>query len=773
MRGRIKLAEEEVKALEDEEGQELERDVTDDEKEDDSDHRKYGLPRVISRINGDQIFTRKGTIPRNAYFACGSCGIQQAFVDSVKTTEHTAPLAVYALQCFCPHCAAEGYNYNGRYFKSPNIKDLKSLACAEEEWRSRNMQDLKDYWPKNPILFSHMTHVRQPLPQHGYTHWWKMFNSRQLLVHSQILKIIIESKDNQWSLELKEQALGCFQQYLRNQNMFCLWNTQADKLEPLFSNNNYSPKQMPIENNFFAKFGRGNWRASSEKLKKGLEWINDPWELIVAGQTNKSKKSDKGFTKDSFKPMPINNISCGSSTDLSILGEQLFDLVITDPPFGNNLYYADLADFFYVWLRIALHKWYNGQVEDTYFEPDRTPHVMEAIDNPVEHPDNRNEWEKSSWIAYQNLEVIRRLSGNEYLNEGDLNPLHLAEPASDFYRQTLTACWSESARLLKPGGIMAFTFHHSKDAPWVDVLKALFDAGFILVATYPVSSDEMKGKKGEFGSKKIEYDIMHVCRKMLEDPQPVAWANMRRWVKEETAHLKEILESSHGNDLSEADLRVILRGKALEFYSHHYGQIYTGKEQLLSVKDALLGINQLLDDLLESEKGRIRPPESAEPASRLFLRIFYGRSSMTRDDLHKTLRGTGFSQSDFEDLGWMRVIGSTAHAISIVERFDYFTMPGRNRAILKRDLDKAHFLIGAAMPHSRIDVTEELNRETLQLKRSVDDILKWYSDTDLSEEVRAASKLASGLVGHWRARMASASKQVQTSLFDVLEEGGL
>ena len=46
----------------------------------------------------------------------------------------------------------------------------------------------------------------------------------------------------------------------------------------------------------------------------------------------------------------------------------------------------------------------------------------------------------------------------------------------------------------KPGGILAFTFHHSEDEPWVAVLESLFDAGFYLEATYPIRSDETKGE---------------------------------------------------------------------------------------------------------------------------------------------------------------------------------------------------------------------------------------------------------------------------------------
>jgi len=766
IRGIIKLSDEENS--DDVEEDNLECDTiakADESIEEEVDRKKYGLPYELINSNGVKIQTRIGTVPKKSQFTCGSCGSQQDLLEAVRSTGHSAPTSIYALQCYCPQCELEGYNYGGRYFKKPDEQDIENIIHAEYEWQNRKYNDLNNYWPKVELFSSYMTHrLNGGLPNWGYTHWWKMFNSRQLLVHSQFLKAIMDVNDEEWPLEVREQALGCIQQYLRNQNTFVFWNPQRDTPEPMFSNANYHPKQLFVENSVFSNLGRGNWRASSCKILEGLIWVRDPWELSVEDPI---KKSEKAFSRDPVEDDA--SIICGSSTDLSILGSMPYDLIITDPPFGNNLFYADLADFFYVWLRLALLKWYNGLREYDYFKSDRTPHSMEAIDNPVEHPDDREDWEKYTRINDRHLEIIRKISGNDNIKVNDLNPLYRPEPSSEFYRNTLTACWSEAACLLKPAGLMAFTFHHSADSPWVDVLESLFEAGYILVATYPVRSDETKGETGAFGSRKIEYDILHVCRKRLGDIQPVAWAKMRRWVKEETAHLKDVLESSHGNALSDADLRVILRGKALEFYSNHYGQVYTGKDQLLSVRDALLGINQLLDDLLESEKGRIRPPESAEPASNLFLRIFQDKSSMTRDDLHKTLRGTGLSQSDLEEYDWIRVIGTTVHIVPIAERFNKFTMPGRNRRILKKDLDQAHFLIGVAMPRSGISVTDELNRGTLQLKLSVDDILKWYAETDLNEDVRIASKLALELVGHWRVHMARASKHVQTSLFDMLE----
>lgn len=729
--------------------------------------RGKSLPDTITIADGTQIETKQGTVPKNAAFSCASCGRQNKTVQAIKASGHGGPTAAYVLQCHCPQCEAEGYTYKGRFFKSLDEYDIRRLSESELEWARRAEMDLADYWPRQEMLYAHMTHERNPLPDHGYTHWWQMFNNRQLLVHASLLKGISEISEEFWPLDVREQALGAFQQYLRNQNMFTLWNQTADKMEPMMSNANFNPKAQTVENCVFNNLGRGNWQSSSAKCVDGMNWARTPWDLVVI--KGGKAKSEKGFPEDPV--IPGNEPYCGSSTDLSILDSTQFDLVITDPPFGNNLFYADLADFFYVWLRLPLRKWYEGLPEAAYFEPERTPHSMEAIENPAEHPDDREKYEKEPLIESKNLALIRELSGDKALNEKDPNPLYRPLPSSDFYSQTLSAAWAETGRRLKDGGIMAFTFHHNEDQAWIDVLKALFEADFVLVGTYPVRSDESKGDTGQFGSKKIEYDIIHVCRKRLNAPEPVSWARMRRWVKDETVRLKELLEHTHSKSLPESDLRVILRGKSLEFYSRHYGQVFTGHRQVLYVRDALLGINQLLDDLLEdaTQTGGLRPPDSAEPASRLYLRLFKNRLEMERDELHKTLRGTGIAQGDLEAKGWIRVVGKVVHVVPIYERFAFFTERGRNRKVIKTDLDQAHFLIGTAYPNSGLKIDGELNNPNFRIKKSVDEILKWVAEVNQDPANRMAARTAAQLVGHWRTRK-DRPQAVQLTLFDRLEE---
>jgi hypothetical protein len=401
-------------------------------------------------------------------------------------------------------------------------------------------------------------------------------------------------------------------QYLRNQNMLCLWDKDYDKLSPHLSNNNYYPKNTPVENCVFGTLGRGNWTSCIDTLIETAEWKTNPWELVSNENIVSSHPDLKDqMTGKSEKVYPDDQVSqgsvrWGSSTELHDYGTSTFDLVITDPPFGNNVQYAELADFFHVWLRLALKEKYPQ------LNIELTPKALEAVDNPVRNPD---------------------------------------EPQK-YYQKLLTAIWAESARILKPSGLLAFTFHHSEDAPWVSVLESLFDAGFYLEAAYPIRSDETKGegsKPGTFGSQQIEYDIIHVCRKRTEQPKPVSWARMRREVLEDVGQLQRLLENHIKEGLPEADIQVIKRGKALEYFSRHYGKVYVDEGRPISVRDALVGINQLIDET--SGKSNEPPPVTAEPITRQFLRIFDGTTSQQRDQLQKFLRGSGMAPEEFEQRG--------------------------------------------------------------------------------------------------------------------------
>lgn len=671
-----------------------------------------------------------GTVPKRSNYACGACGTVQDVLRTVKASGKTGPVATYAHQGYCPHCYEEGQSYGGRFFIDGHDPSAFDAAC--KEWEARKDSDLADYWPRSELPFGFMTHkLNGGIPNHGFTHWWKMFNPRQLLVLCQLLKAI--NTDGEHSDAVRDFVLGAFQQYLRNQNMFCFWDSGYDKLVPHMSNNNFHPKSNLVENSVFSTLGRGNWRSQYGSLLSAMNWAKDPWELahnerlsqaeaLVANHLHgKSTKVECG------DPLGDAEVFCGSSTDLITLDTGSHDLVVTDPPFGGLLHYSELSDFFYVWLRLALKDRYPE-----YFGPEYTPKTLEAVANRARHPGKDEE------------------TG--------------LENADRFYQRLLTECWREAGRILKPGGLLSFTFHHSEDAPWVSVLESLFDAGFYLEATYPIRSDETKGS-GEFGSRKIEYDIIHVCRKRIEDPKPISWAKLRRQVLRDVRDLQELLEHHQEEGLPEADVQVIRRGKALEYFSRHYGQVYKDQDTPMTVLEALLGINQLLDE----EAGGIKepPPHNAEPFTRMLLRLFDGINQLPRDQLQKFLRGTGIGPSDFASRGWVSEDKKVFHLISPLELAQGWV--GRHRRGMQSDYEQAMFLIGACFEGSGINASETLNNENFKPHPALGSLLTWFKSRGADSPTRNAATTAASLYQAWESR--NQAKVKQLNLFERLGEG--
>ena len=87
---------------------------------------------------------------------------------------------------------------------------------------------------------------------------------------------------------------------------------------------------------------------------------------------------------------------------------------------------------------------------------------------------------------------------------------------------------------------------------------------------------------------------------------------------------------------------------------------------------------------------------------------------------------------------------------------------------MKSEIDQAHFLIGAAMPGSGVNLEEELGRDTWMVRRSVEAVLDWYAKTALEPEVQKAAVLAGNLLRMSLEQNRTKLKEEQGVLFDNL-----
>jgi adenine-specific DNA methylase len=333
------------------------------------------------------------------------------------------------------------------------------------------------------------------------------------------------------------------------------------------------------------------------------------------------------------------------------------DVVLTDPPYYDNVMYAELSDFFYVWLRLALKERYS------HFRAALTPKAEEAVKNDAQGKDEE-----------------------------------------DFLRM-LTDIFRECHRVLKRDGLMAFTFHHKRDEAWSAVLKALLDAEFTITAAWPIHS-EMSGSTHIYDKQNISYDTIIVARRREGEGQRVSWYSLSQEIHDRAAQIVDYYRRNDGRYLSEPDMGVVAQAKCLELYAQHYPNVMEGGE-MLSVRKAVnrtseIVTEQLIEDRFHDLAGQ------TDTLTALYLLFLADRDSITYNALDKLLRGRGADVEDFTERNLLRSHGGRLHVVRPAARWDRIDVQDPELAI-----DGAHYMIyvrderdllAEAAPFARRDV---------------------------------------------------------------------
>jgi adenine-specific DNA methylase len=266
-----------------------------------------------------------------------------------------------------------------------------------------------------------------------------------------------------------------------------------------------------------------------------------------------------------------------------------------------------LADFFYVWLRLALaHKW-------PHFSPEICPKTEEIVINPTRGQD------------------------------------------AEHFAQGLYGVFNSARLKIKTGGFLVFTFHHREGDAWESLLKALCDAGYVIEAVFPVQG-EAENAMPIMGGSNITYDLIHVCkvRSSGASRETRSWAGIRQEIRRRAREEIAAIESGrYGNDpLSPSDVNIILIGKCLELYSRHYGAVIDHDGKNVPLHDALKQIRDIADQMTERERPLPSELEEIDPESRVYLRALCAVKEVKSDDVHKATRGI-MEPSDLIEAGLM------------------------------------------------------------------------------------------------------------------------
>ncbi len=291
---------------------------------------------------------------------------------------------------------------------------------------------------------------------YGLEKWNQLFNHRQLLSLVLFLLKIKENltgiqqliREEYSSLAKKEPniaeviltyltiILGRLADKCSN---LVIYNAAGEKIEHVFGRTALPMAWDYVELNVFSG-ANGDW-------SKQTEWV---LRYLNAASWNSDANA---------------HIQQASATNL-LHPDDYFDAVITDPPYYDNVPYADLSDFFYVWFKRAL-----GDIFPELFSTPLTPKRLEIVAN----------------------------KGRQQ------NP-------KEFFEKSLAKAFNEIHRVLKPNGIAVFVYAHKSSEGWETMLQSLVKAGFTITSSWPINT-EMRTRLRARSSAALASSIYLVCRK--------------------------------------------------------------------------------------------------------------------------------------------------------------------------------------------------------------------------------------------------------------------
>lgn len=375
---------------------------------------------------------------------------------------------------------------------------------------------------------------------YGLTEWGDLFTQRQLVGLTALGDLVDEARqriredagDEAYADAITTYLACALNQLTRYSCTLCTWNTTNQNVAQAFGR-----QAVPM----VWDFAEANLVDGVLDFSATTEWVAGALQGLRADRSGQVRQLD------------------ASAATLDRRG-----LVCTDPPYYDNIGYADLADFFYVWLRRSLRGLYPD-----LFSTVLTPKSRELVATP------------------HRFEGDRR-AAEQFFEEGLRNAFdNLRDVADTSYPMTLFYAFKQAE---STDGAIAST-------GWDAMLTGLLESGYCVTGTWPVRSERDQGLKS--GTNVLASSIVLVCRQRSAD---AAIATRREIVGALRAELPAALKQLQHGNIAPVDLAQAAIGPGMAIFSR-YGKALEADGTSMTVRSALALINQTLDEILAEQEG--------------------------------------------------------------------------------------------------------------------------------------------------------------------------
>lgn len=406
---------------------------------------------------------------RNGAYTCPHCEERTPLIGLGREMQRPPTWRLFAIEASL-RTSGRVVPMKERVFLRATSADLAAAKRASKALQHELEAD-PDFLPRHEIEEEHRSDSR--LTDYGYRRWSDLFNDRQLLHLGRLAREIRKLPDD------KRRAIGlAFSNHLTTNCMLTSYAAGWRRLTPLFSIRAFRHVPRPVEINPWSEgTGRGSFPNAIRQVQRASAFAKAPKEPARRG----------GFRDvDPIAPVATPRVFSGNARDLTDVASSSVDIVLTDPPYFDNITYSELSDFFQPWLE------HLGLVPEA---GERRALVKRAL-----HARRNNE------------ESIEEFATN------------------------LGEAFSEVRRVLKPSGLLAFTFRHSTTQGWLAMAKALARSGLKPVQVLPMPGEAGTGLHTHAGTSL--WDAVLVFRRLpatapsenlSKEQVEAARANARRW----------------------------------------------------------------------------------------------------------------------------------------------------------------------------------------------------------------------------------------------------
>jgi adenine-specific DNA methylase len=496
---------------------------------------------------------------------------------------------------------------SGKSYRIAKDRDLNAFRASEHYLRTK----VKNWkYDLNPIPDEYLptpdrgTYVEGGLfynfasvVLYGMKRWGDLFNERQKLT----LITFVEKVRLAYSEMLKEKyepdyakavltylAIGIDRLANRN-SILNIWNVFAEKTEQIFLRQAFPMVWDYAEINPVDAHAQG-WT-------KQFHYVLSPLESLISVSADCAKVVQATATR---LPFPDN----------------FFDAVATDPPYYDNVHYADLSDFFYVWLKRTL-----GDLYPDLFSTPLTPKAQEIIDDL---PALRG-MKKCDVAKFKKIEVKDR----------------------KFFENNIGCSFKEIHRVLKPRGIAIIVFAHKSTDAWETIINSLVKSGLILTASWPIHT-EKKARPNALESAALASSVYMVCRKLTQER--IAYFNEIK--KEIEGRIREKLTQFWEQGISGADFFVSAIGPAVEVFGK-YSKVEKLSGEEVSVQELLEYVRKIVSEFALERVLKRADLGGVDAQTRFYLlwRWTFGNAKVPFDEAIKLSRPMGVEITQLWDSG--------------------------------------------------------------------------------------------------------------------------